>query len=321
MRADGSAENGGEEMANKSVRLKKGDLMRRNNRHGYVFIAPFLLGFLVFMLIPIVQSLIFSFNDLKITENGYNTVFQGIGNYRYVLATDIDYRKKLVSAFTGMFRDTMVIIPFSFFTALILSKKFRGRTFARTIFFLPVIVSAGVLFKMDSNNGIMSMMMSRNPTASAGGMNEQVTASALINMLFADALPAELLSFVSEAISGIYDIVIKSGLQIILFISGLNTISPSLYEASDIEGATGWVNFWKITFPMCGPYIVLNVIYTIIDSFTSMGNPLIGRVRSELMSLSNFGRASAAVWLYFFNIFIVLGVLYFLMQRKVFYHE
>ena len=105
MRADGSAENGGEEMANKSVRLKKGDLMRRNNRHGYVFIAPFLLGFLVFMLIPIVQSLIFSFNDLKITENGYNTVFQGIGNYRYVLATDIDFLPSSYSFRRSAFQD------------------------------------------------------------------------------------------------------------------------------------------------------------------------------------------------------------------------
>lgn len=308
-------------MARKATGVKKGDLMQRRNRNGYVFIAPFLIGFGLFMLIPIIQSFIFSFHDIRIVENGYTMLGKGLENYRFVLAVDTDYRKQLVSAFVGMFRDTLVIIPFSFFTALILSQKFRGRIIARTIFFLPVIVSTGVLFTMDNGNTVMNMMMSRDPTSAASGMNTQVTASALINMLFADALPTGMLDFVSQATSGIYDIVIKSGLQIILFISGLNTISPSLYEASNIEGATGWVNFWKITFPMCGPYIVLNVIYTIIDSFTSMGNPLISRVRGELMGLSHFGTASAAVWLYFFSIFAVLGVLYFLMQRKVFYHE
>lgn len=308
-------------MARIKETARKGDLMKRRNRHGYVFIAPFLIGFLLFMLIPIIQSFIFSFHDVRIVQAGYTMIPRGLENYHFVLAVDEDYRKKLASAFVGMFRDTMVIIPFSFFTALILSQKFRGRIVARTIFFLPVIVSTGVLFTMDSGNTVMNMMMSRDPTSTASGMSTQVTASALVNMLFADSLPTEMLTFVSEATSGIYDIVIKSGLQIILFISGLNTISPSLYEASNIEGATAWVNFWKITFPMCGPYIVLNVIYTIIDSFTNMGNGLIARVRGELMSLSHFGTASAAVWIYFVLIFIVLGVLYFLMQRKVFYHE
>lgn len=308
-------------MARRAGASSKGDLMRRRNRHGYVFIAPFLIGFVLFMLIPVVQSLIFSFHDIRIVENGYIMLPKGIENYRYVLAVDTNYRERLISAFVGMFRDTLVIIPFSFFTALILNRKFRGRTIARTIFFLPVIVSTGVLFTMDNGNTVMNMMMSRDPTSAASGMDTQVSASALINMLFADALPTSMLDFVSQATSGIYDIVIKSGLQIILFISGLNTISPSLYEASNIEGATGWVNFWKITFPMCGPYLVLNVVYTVIDSFTNMGNPLISRVRSELIGLSGFGTASAAVWLYFFSIFVVLGVLYFLMQRKVFYHE
>lgn len=308
-------------MAYQPKACRAGDLFRRRNRHGYVFIAPFLTGFVLFMLIPIVQSLVFSFHDLRIVENGYTMTFQGLGNYRYVLAEDIDYRKRLVSAFLNMLRDTMVIIPFSFFSALILSRKFPGRTIARTIFFLPVIVSTGVLLNMDNNNTVMTMMMSRDPTSAAGGLAEQVTASGLVNMLFADSLPQSLLSLVSEATSGIYDIVIKSGLQIILFMSGLNTISPTLYEASDIEGATAWVNFWKLTFPMSGPYILLNVIYTIIDSFTNVGNALISRVRSELIGLSHFGTASAAVWLYFFGIFILLGAVYFLMQRRVFYHE
>lgn len=97
-----------------------------------------------------------------------------------------------------------------------------------------------------------------------------------------------------RATGNISGIVAKSGIQIILFLGGLNTISPSIYESSNIEGATAWVNFWKITFPMSGPYILLNVVYTVIDSFTNINNPLIKSIWNDLTGLKNFGVASAS---------------------------
>lgn len=300
---------------------RMGKLEARRNRSGYVFIAPFLIGFVLFMLIPIVQSFWFSFNEVRIVENGYELLARGVENYRYVVAVDTDYRERLVESFVMTFRDTLVVIPFSFFSALILSRRFHGRTLARAIFFLPVIVSTGVLANTDSGNAVMSMMMGRDPTAASGGPFGTLSASGLIEFLLVGSMPAELVSFVTAATDGIYDIIIKSGIQIIIFISALNSISPSLYEASNIEGATAWENFWKVTFPMCSPYILLNTVYTVIDSFTNTANPLIGRVRNELMGLTNFGTASAAAWLYFFAIFIVLGVVYALISRKVFYYE
>lgn len=294
--------------------------MARRNRTGYVFITPFLIGFAAFILIPLVQSLIFSFNEIRIVENGYTLIPQGIYNYQYILTIDTEFRQRIVNSFIMTLRDTLVVVPFSFFSALILSKEFHGRTVARAIFFLPVIVSTGVLATMDSNN-VISMMMDRNTASAANSMQDAFSASGLITALFSDSLPVEMVDFITAATSGIYDIIIKSGLQIIIFIGGLNTISPSLFESSDIEGATAWVNFWKITFPMCGPYILLNVVYTIIDSFTNLSNPLISQIRSDLMGLKNFGIASAAAWVYFIAIFAVLGIVFAVMQRRVFYHE
>ncbi len=298
----------------------RSDLMARRNRTGYVFITPFLIGFALFILVPLIQSLIFSFHEIRIVENGYTLLPQGIYNYRYILTIDTEFRQRIVNSFIMTLRDTVVVVPFSFFSALILSKEFHGRTIARAIFFLPVIVSTGVLATMDSND-VISMMMDRNTASAADSMQTAFSASGLITTLFSDSLPIEMVDFITAATSGIYDIIIKSGLQIIIFIGGLNTISPSLFESSNIEGATAWVNFWKITFPMCGPYILLNVVYTIIDSFTNLSNPLISQIRSDLMGLRNFGVASAAAWVYFVAIFAVLGIVFAVMQRRVFYHE
>ncbi len=296
------------------------DLMVRRDRVGYLFITPFLIGFLLFIGIPIVQSVVYSFHDVQIVESGYMLVPKGLENYRYILLVNTTFRAKLVESFQMTIRDTLIVVPFSFFSALILHRPFHGRTLARAIFFLPVIVSAGVFAVIDSDS-IINMVLSRDPAANAGTMEATDSALAFVNTLFAGSLPAEITQFVAAATSNISGIVTKAGIQIIIFLGGLNTISPSIYESSNIEGATAWVNFWKITFPMCGPYILLNVVYSVIDSFTNINNPLIRTIWNDLTGLRNFGVASATAWVYFVMIFAVLGVTFAVISRKVFYRE
>lgn len=306
----------------KAIRKKgrKSRLIANRSRTGYVFVAPFVIGFALFILLPIIQSMIFSFSELSIVASGYSLKPLGFGNYHYVLGVDVVYRQQLIASLKTTIRDTLIIVPFSFFSAVVLSKPFHGRTLARAIFFLPVIIATGMLTSVDSNS-VISMVMNRDTVLSADAAGASQSSLRFIEELFAGSLPAGISSYISQAIDNLYDIVIRSGIQIIIFISGLNTISPSLFESSDIEGATGWVNFWKITFPMCGPYLLLNVVYTIIDSFTNSKNPLITRIWSELCGLSNFGVASAAAWLYFLLVFAVLGVAFFVISRVVFYNE
>ena len=306
-------------MSGKSKTVRH-DLMARRDRLGYAFIAPFLIGFLFLIAIPIVQSVIFSFHDIQIVESGYTLVPKGLENYRYILLVNTAFRAKMVESFQMTVRDTLIVVPFSFFAALILHKPFHGRTLARAIFFLPVVVSSGVIAVMDANT-IINMVLSRDPAVSTGSLEATESALAFVNTLFAGSLPAEITQFVAAATGNISGIVAKSGIQIILFLGGLNTISPSIYESSNIEGATAWVNFWKITFPMSGPYILLNVVYTVIDSFTNINNPLIKSIWNDLTGLKNFGVASASAWLYFILIFAVLGVTFALISRKVFYRD
>ena len=298
----------------------KSDLIARRERLGLAFVAPFLIGFVLFVGIPIVQSIIFSFNKVTIVESGYEMISQGLGNYRQILMVNVKFREQIISSFEMTVRDTLVVVPFSFFSAIILHKSFHGRTLARAVFFLPVIVSAGVFAVMDSDS-VMNMVLSRDPAASAGAKEAADSALAFVNSLFADSLPEEITKFLASATSNVGNIVCKSGIQIIIFLGGLNTISPSIYESSDIEGATAWVNFWKITFPMSGPYILLNVVYTVIDSFTNINNPLIQTIWRDLTGLKNFGTASASAWVYFIMIFAVLGVTFVLISRRVYYRE
>lgn len=302
-------------MSGKSKTVRH-DLMARRDRLGYAFIAPFLIGFLFLIAIPIVQSVIFSFHDIQIVESGYTLVPKGLENYRYILLVNTAFRAKMVESFQMTVRDTLIVVPFSFFAALILHKPFHGRTLARAIFFLPVVVSSGVFAVMDANT-VINMVLSRDPAVSTGSLEATESALAFVNTLFAGSLPAEITQFVAAATGNISGIVAKSGIQIILFLGGLNTISPSIYESSNIEGATAWVNFWKITFPMSGPYILLNVVYTVIDSFTNINNPLIKSIWNDLTGLKNFGVASASAWLYFILIFAVLGVTFALISMKV----
>ena len=306
-------------MSGKSKTVRH-DLMARRDRLGYAFIAPFLIGFLFLIAIPIVQSVIFSFHDIQIVESGYTLVPKGLENYRYILLVNTAFRAKMVESFQMTVRDTLIVVPFSFFAALILHKPFHGRTLARAIFFLPVVVSSGVFAVMDANT-VINMVLSRDPAVSTGSLEATESALAFVNTLFAGSLPAEITQFVAAATGNISGIVAKSGIQIILFLGGLNTISPSIYESSNIEGAPAWVNFWKITFPMSGPYILLNVVYTVIDSFTNINNPLIKSIWNDLTGLKNFGVASASAWLYFILIFAVLGVTFALISRKVFYRD
>ena len=224
-------------------------LSQQRARAGRVFCTPFLIGFLLFFLVPVLQSALISFNTISaVAGKGFAMNFVGLSNYEKLFVKDPEYIPKLVQSFQSLAINFPCIILFSFFIAVVLNQKFRGRGFARAIFFLPVIITSGVIV-LTQNNQIQQVTVSsisQQADSNTGGVMQLTDAvMGLINTI---QVGPQLVTFIKEAVARIYDITTSSGIQILIFLAGLQTIPDSLYEASKVEGATGWETFWKITF-------------------------------------------------------------------------
>lgn len=274
---------------------------------GFMFVLPWFMGFLFFFLQPLLMSLNFSFSKIDLFNN-YATTWAGGENYLNALK-NADFIQKLTTTLGDLLVNVPVVIVFSLFVAVLLNRKFIGRGVARAIFFLPVIVTTGVVMKAFNAESDASAVMEGDI---AGGILFEVTNATEI--LQNSGLPPTILDYMTQVSNRIFNIVWDSGIQILLFLAALQGISPSLYEASDVEGATAWETFWLITFPSVSPIIVVNVVYTIIDSFSSNDNVLLSLIQSSINQF-DFSTASAMSWMYFMVIFVIIGVIYFLLQK------
>lgn len=291
---------------------------RKRQRYGYYFVFPFLLGFLLFELFPLIQSVYFSFCDLTASATSYDASWVGLQHYKNILFVDPEYRKTLVSSLGNMLVNVPVAVLFSFFLASVLNQKFIGRTVARTILFLPVILSSGMIMSLSSADFFNYSMAATGNLAGGAGATLSGSFTAVMENLNVNA---QLISFISDLVSRIYDITIMSAVPMVIFLSGLQSISPSIYEASYIEGATKWEVFWKISFPMVSSLVLVNVVYCIVDSFTSEQNAAISSIHSAMFSSAQYGQGSAMAILYFVIISLILTVVYFIINRLVFYYD
>ena len=222
----------------------------------------------------------------------------------------------LVDEISRMAINAIATLVLSFVIAVILNQKFKGRTLARAIFFLPVILSSGVLPGIESSNEFYNMMGDiANNVQNSSGVN---ISAALQDLLSVSGVGSGVFDVIFQMIDAIYDIVMASGIQIIVFLSGLQSISPSLYEAADVEGCSAWESFWKITFPMVSPLLLVNCIYTIIDFFMKNDNRVIERINTIMYGVQlNFGVASAMSWIYFGVALVFIGISSFIITRAV----
>ena len=296
---------------------KLAGLQKRKAISGYLFILPFIIGFLTFMVKPFFQSLYMSFCNIEVSEGGFKSNFNGIANYMRAFTVDTEFNRLLVEEISRMCINSVAIMVFSFFVALILNQKFKGRAFVRAIFFIPVILSSGVILGVETDNALLSSIQDAIEETQTG---PSIT-DAIKNILITSGIGARAFETVFEIVEKIYDVAIASGIQIIIFLSGLQTISVNMYEAADIEGCTAWESLWKITFPMISSLFLVNWIYTIIDFCMRSDNKVMEKISEEMIVQINYGFSSAMSWIYFVIVIAIIGVSSLIISKGVYYYE
>jgi ABC-type sugar transport system permease subunit len=306
------------------VKLKKLTLSQKKSLKGFLFVSPFVIGFTAFYLRSLIMTVQFSFSETIMPEGaaaGHSLSFVGFRNFIFALTEHGSFTQDLTVSVFNMSFDVLLIIFFSLFMAILLNQKFRGRTLTRAIFFLPVILNSEAI-----NDAIImarAMMVGGMSPVSADVMEASGTAGVnvmyYIYMLNELGLPAGLLDYVVGAVSRINLIITSSGVQMIIFIAALQSISPSLYEVAKIEGATTYETFWKVTFPMVSPLIITNIVYTVVDSF--IRSPVVTLSYETIFTHINFSLGSVFSLLSMMVVCLLLFVVCAIISKRTFYHN
>lgn len=280
---------------------------------GWLFVAPWVIGTLLFFIQPLIKSIVYSFCERDSSVEGYlkmvplpSNPFQ---NYLDAFIKDPDFLWYFREAVTRMLYSVPAIIVFSLFIGILLTREFKGRVFMRTVFFMPVIITSGIV--IDIMQSGMANLSSNSVMEKSNIFNNVM----LIDLLLDSGLPRSLVNYLSSIVNNIIDLVWKSGVQILVFISGVLSIPKSYYEVGTVEGATGWEAFWKITFPMIVPHIMINLIYTTVDTLSSYDNKVMRYIIDTIYRKVLFGYGSALSWLYFITVFLFVGLLFLIISR------
>lgn len=286
-----------------SVKKQFGLTIRtRHIMEGYTFISIWIVGFFLFMAIPLGKSLYYSFNDLKITKEGLVPKFIGLTHYRAAFTTDVNFLPRLQETMLSMISSVPLILVFAMFSALLLNNEMKGRILFRGIFFLPVIIASGAVLQELIEQGATRL---------------PIFYSFDLYFKLVEFIPEEILEPLLKLADALTLVMWDSGVQILIFLAGLQTISPSLYEAAKCDGATKWEGFWKITFPMIMPMIFVNTLYTIVNSFTKVNNQIMLYIRQTVFQQNNYGYGSTIGWIYFILIFILIGLVFYIFRNSL----
>lgn len=279
---------------------------------GYAFISPLIFGFFILFLPSIVKTFVFSLNDIVIGNSAYTLEWKGFDYYYEALFVNADFIQYVIKSLGEMLVYVPTIIIFSLFMASLLNQTFKGRVFARSVFFLPVVLATGIVTKADMNYDLVEVISGMTE------LNEEGTqligmASFLYSLNFSPAL----IEVVVTAANGIENVVNSSGMQIFILLAAFQEIPQSSYEAAAVEGASKWETFWKITIPSVKNQIILTAIYTVIDIFTKTDNKLFNFIYEIGFEGNQYGLAMAMYIIYLLAIGVMLGIVMLTIGRAV----
>ena len=314
-----SSESYSEPPARNSDGKKKGAKIsyeRKKHLYGYGFIALWFIGTIYFFIYPLIISIVYSFHTTHVEEGGMRLDNLGFDNYVRAFRRDPNYTKALVDTLSNTALKTPLILVFSIFIAVILNQKFRGRTFARAVFFLPVIIATGPV--IDIINGNMSTSGTSGSAEQFSTMFEANLVDELLNFLGIYNISDKLTEIINSLTSDIFNLVWNSGIQILLFLAALQGIPFSAKEAAQMEGATSWEYFWKITIPYISPQILTCLVYTVVDSFVDPENQIMELVLNKASQWEH-GYMAAMAWAYFVIVGIALAIIVAIVNKFVYY--
>jgi ABC-type sugar transport system permease subunit len=285
-------------------RRRRMSLSFQRTLEGYFFVAPWVVGFVIFMAWPLFQSFFLSFHELQATSLS-DLKFRGIDNYKEAFFIDARFLPRLKDTLTQNLLDVPVIMIFSLFSAILANQKIKGVIAFRAVFFLPLVIGSAQVIQQLFDQGVGGAVLSR-------GVNIQDLA---FQYLGPDAA-----SGVEALLNRLLFVLWKTGVQMLIFLAGLNSVSPVLYEAARVDGATDWDRFWKVTLPLLSPVILVNLVYTIVDSFTDTFNLVLQYIQQTAFAGGfRLGYAAALGWIYFLIVFVILAVVVRVTNRYVFY--
>lgn len=297
------------------MKNKRPSLEAKRVKVGYLFTLPFIIGAAVAIVYPIIVSVIYSFADITANASGYNIKFVGLGNYNNIFNIDPTFKRILLNTLKSTALNVPVVIIFSFFLASVLNTEFKGRGMARTVLFLPMILNSNLVKSILSGDAVMGSVTEKSSadTAQISGAFEGFLSRLDIGTGVTDLLVS--------SVDNITNILAMSVIPIIIMLAGLQSVSKSVYEASYVEGATKWEVFWKISLPIVSPMILVSVIYCIIDSFTSVDNAVIEKVKAVSFTGLEFGLGSAMAWSYLLIVLAIVALVYLVVNRFVSYSD
>lgn len=287
----------------KPSKMSQLTIRQKESMKALVFFIPLIVGLITFFIIPVFKSFLFSISDVTSGSSGYQIDIKDFSAYYRAMNEHTDYKKTVASAIINTVTTTPLIILFSFFMASVLNQNFKGKTFFRTVLFLPLALTIMETLTITLENSMGAYSGYKSEGTAAVSFTTQIS-----QFLLQSGLAEEAVDFLVSLVDSIYGIIDKSSIQILVMLIGMQSVSPALYEAATVEGATPWESFWKITFPMVSPMILVCIIYTIIDSFTNQGSGVMSLMKTEAYTNLDFSLSSAMGWIYFLLIAVLLVV-------------
>lgn len=279
--------------------------LNMSNRHkleGLFFVSPFIIGTALFFIYPIFMSIRLSFSSINDIV-GFDMDFIGIENYVAALFLDTEFLPIFLSVIGTTMSRVPLVVVFAILIAIMINRDIKARGFFRTVFFIPFLLGTGVVMDQILIQGVDQQVLS--------------ISDGLIpyNLLF--YLGSDVADMITQFFSMLVQVLWSTGVPILLFLSGLQSISEALYESADIDGATEWEKFWKITIPMIAPTMLLVIVYSIVDSFTHARNPLLELIQGRAFVDILFERAAAMGWIYFAFILVMLLLVFVLLRAYI----